>query len=193
MTDERPATYFSSPDDWRGWLEQHHDSETELWVGFWKGHTRRPTLTWPQSVDHALCFGWIDGLRQKVDEDRYRIRFTPRKTSSIWSAVNLRRFVELQDQGRVHARGIAAYGSRKEGRQVIYAYEVAERELPQEYAGRLEADPAALTFWQPTRPSYRRVATNWVLSAKREATRDRRMNELVEDCRAGRLIRSQRY
>jgi uncharacterized protein YdeI (YjbR/CyaY-like superfamily) len=193
MSEERPARYFTDPEQWRAWLVKHHESETELWIGFWKVHTGHPTMSNAQAVDEALCFGWIDAQMTSVDGDRWRKRFTPRKPDSTWSNVNLRRFAELEAQGRVTPAGVAAYRNRKEGKQGIYAYENETRELPEEYAALLAGDPEALAFWQSARPSYRKVVVSWVVSAKRQETRDRRMRELLDDCRAGRLVRSQRY
>ena len=190
---ERPATFFDSPPPWRAWLEGHHASARELWVGFHKSHTGVPSLTWPQSVDEALCFGWIDGVRQRIDEDRYRIRFSPRKATSIWSAVNLARIEELIAAGRVHQAGLAAYRGRLVREEPVYSYERTPGELPPEYAALLAADPVAQAWWDSRPPSYRRPATNWVLSAKRQETRDRRMAQLVADCAAGRPVKPLSY
>jgi uncharacterized protein YdeI (YjbR/CyaY-like superfamily) len=185
--------YFADAAEWRAWLLEHHQSETEVWLGFWKVHTGHGGITNAQAVDQALCFGWIDAQMHRVDEERWRKRFTLRRPGSIWSNVNLRRFAELEQQGLVAEAGLAAYRRRTEGRQGVYAYENEARELPEEYAGRLAADPVALEFWRSARPSYRKLATSWVVSAKRPETRERRMQQLLEDCRAGRLIKSQRY
>ena len=190
---DRPATFFAAPQPWRAWLEAHHATAGELWVGFHKRHTREPSLTWPQSVDEALCFGWIDGLRQRIDDDRYRIRFTPRRPTSIWSAVNLARIEELIAAGLVAEAGLAAYRGRTVREEQVYSYERPPADLPPDYAALLAADPAAQAWWDSRPPSYRRPATNWVLSAKRQETRDRRMAQLVADCAAGRPIKPLSY
>jgi uncharacterized protein YdeI (YjbR/CyaY-like superfamily) len=141
----------------------------------------------------ALCFGWIDSVAQRIDEDCVRQRWTPRKSGSNWSSINIASVERLIAEGRMRPAGLAAYEKRREDRSGIYAYENRERELPPEYAARLAADPAASAFWAVATPSYRKIATNWVLTAKQEATQDKRMAQLLEDSAAGRLIPSQRY
>ena len=185
---ERAATFFDGPEQFRDWLAAHHGVETELWVGFRKRHTGLPSMTWPESVDQALCYGWIDGLTQRIDGDSHRIRFTPRKPSSIWSAVNLRRFAELEQAGLVQPAGRAAYERRTEARSAVYSYEQPEQQLPAAWEQRLRDDPAAWAYWQARAPSYRRAAVHWVVSAKRADTRQRRMDQLALDCAAGRFI-----
>jgi len=190
---ERPATFFAAPDLWRAWLADHHATALELWVGFHKRHTSQPSMRWRESVDQALCFGWIDGVRQRIDDDRYRIRFTPRKPTSIWSAVNLARIEELIAAGLVGEAGLTAYRQRVVREEPVYSYEREPEELPEAYAAQLAAVPAAQAWWDSRPPSYRRPATRWVLSAKREETRDRRMAQLVADCAAGRPIKPLSY
>jgi uncharacterized protein YdeI (YjbR/CyaY-like superfamily) len=180
---------FASPADWRAWLEQHHASATELVVGFWKTGTGKACMTWSESVDEALCFGWIDAVRRRVDEDSYSIRFTRRKPTSTWSAVNVAKVAALEAQGRMTEAGRAAFARRTEARTGTYSYEQADVALDE---SPLRADPAAWAFWQAQPPSYRKVATHWVTSAKRPETRDKRLAELVADCAAGLRIRSQR-
>lgn len=182
-------TFFPSPQAWRAWLVQHHDGETELWVGFYKKGSGRPSLTWPESVAQALCFGWIDGIRRSVDDQAYMIRFTPRRPNSSWSEVNLRTFAELEAQGLVTDAGRAAHARRREDRSGMDAVEgVDDAALSGEQEARLRADPAAWEFFSAQPPWYRRAATRWVISAKREATRERRLDQLIADCAAGRTI-----
>lgn len=191
MAEERDAIYFDGPLDWRGWLEEHHATTPSVWVGMWKKHTGRVNLTWSDAVDHALCFGWVDSVRQRVDEDRSRLRFSPRRTGSPWSKVNLEKVARLEAVGLMTEAGRAAFEARTaEG---VYSYENGEIELAPEYDVLLAASPPALEFFESQRPSYRKIAKRWVMTAKRQETRDRRMAELVADCEAGRLIRSQRY
>jgi uncharacterized protein YdeI (YjbR/CyaY-like superfamily) len=195
MTDStvRPASFFTSAAAWRDWLQEHHGAESELWVGFSKRHTAQPSMTWAESVDEALCFGWIDGVRQRIDDDRYRIRFTPRRPGGIWSVVNQRRIAELIEAGLVAPAGLAAWERRRADRQGVYAYENAALELSPRYEAMLRADPAAAAFFESRAAGYRTIAIRWVMTAKREDTRDRRMAQLVQDSAAGRLIPSQRW
>jgi uncharacterized protein YdeI (YjbR/CyaY-like superfamily) len=192
-TPERPALFFSGPQEFRAWLEANHDRETELWMGLRKKHVPDRGLTWADAVVEALCFGWIDSVAQRIDEDSTRQRWTPRKPGSNWSAINIASVERLIGEGRMHPAGLAAYAQRREDRSGVYAYENRDLELPGEYAARLAADPAASAFWEQATPTYRKVVTNWVLTAKQEATRDKRMTQLLEDCAAGRLVPPQRY
>ncbi len=192
-TPERPAIFFADAAEFGRWLAAHHDTETELWMGFYrKGHPQAG-LTWEEAVREALCWGWIDSMAQGIDEHRRRQRWTPRKPTSNWSTININAVAELTAQGRMQPSGLAAFERRREDRSGIYAYENRERELPEHYAAQLAADPAATAFWEVATPSYRKLATNWVVTAKQEKTRDSRMAQLVDDCANGRLIPSQRY
>jgi uncharacterized protein YdeI (YjbR/CyaY-like superfamily) len=172
--------YFATPAAFRAWLERHHESAGELWVGFHKKSSGAPSLTWPESVDQALCFGWIDGLRKNVDATRYTIRFTPRKPRSVWSAVNIRRFGELEAAGEVRAAGHRAFAARRENRSGIYSYEQRSAELPEAFEQRLKRHRAAAAYFHGRPPSYRKAAIWWVVSAKKEETRERRFATLVE-------------
>jgi uncharacterized protein YdeI (YjbR/CyaY-like superfamily) len=181
--------FFARPEDFRAWLQANHDSAGELWVGFHKVGTGRPSITWPQSVDEALCFGWIDGVRKRLDDDSYVIRFTPRRKGSIWSAVNIKRMGELIAEGRVHPAGLAAFEKRRDDRSAIYSYEQrTTAELPDEYQRRFQENAAAWEFFQSRPPGYRRTATWWVISAKKEETREKRLATLIADSAAGRTI-----
>jgi uncharacterized protein YdeI (YjbR/CyaY-like superfamily) len=184
--------FFRTPAEWRAWLEQHHASEKEVWVGYWKRETGRPSLTWPESVDEALCFGWIDGLRKSIDASRYRIRFTPRKSSSIWSRVNIARAEALIAEGRMRPAGAAAFAARQENRSGVYSFEQRRPELEEPYASTLKGNAAAWDFFQRQPPSYRKAAGWWVVSAKQESTRLRRLKTLIEDSAAGLRIASMR-
>jgi uncharacterized protein YdeI (YjbR/CyaY-like superfamily) len=172
-------TYFASPAAFRAWLEAHHASASELWVGYHKRASGTPSMTWPESVDEALCFGWIDGLRRRVDDERYAIRFTPRRSGSVWSRVNLGRVEALIAEGRMRPPGLAAYRRRRPSDE-----ESDERppdQPPEPYASVFrERNEAAWTYFMAQSPSYRRTAVGWVLSAKREETRLRRLEQIIE-------------
>jgi uncharacterized protein YdeI (YjbR/CyaY-like superfamily) len=183
-------TFFATPDAFRAWLEEHHASATELLVGFHKKRSGKPSITWPEAVDQALCFGWIDGVRRSIDDDSYSIRFTPRKPNSTWSAVNVARVEELTRQGLMRPAGLEAFARRSPERTTTYSYEQrAGAALDPEHERRFRADKAAWAFFQAQPPWYRRAATWWVVSAKREQTRERRLAQLIADSAAGRPIR----
>lgn len=187
--DPSAARFFASPAAFRAWLAKHHETATELWVGFHKVATGRPSLTWSESVDQALCFGWIDGLRKRIDDERYVIRFTPRKPESTWSAVNLAKMEELFAAGLVTPAGRAAWERRSEARSRTYSYEQRkEAAFPPALARRFRAEEAAWKFFSEQPPGYRSLATFWVIAAKREATRLRRLQKLVECSAARRRI-----
>ena len=192
-TPERPALFFRDADEFGRWLAAHHDTETELWMGLHrKGHPEAG-LTWQEAVREALCWGWIDSLAQGIDEHTRRQRWSPRKPGSNWSTININAVAELIAQGRMQPSGLAAFERRREDRSGVYAYETRELELAEPYAAALAADPAAAAFWAAATPSYRKLAVNWVMTAKQETTRDARAATLVDDCAAGRLIKGQRY
>jgi uncharacterized protein YdeI (YjbR/CyaY-like superfamily) len=182
--------FFATPADWRAWLDEHHADEREVLVGFRKKGSGRPSITWPESVDEALCFGWIDGVRRRIDDESYSIRFTPRKPRSIWSAVNVARVAELTEQGRMQPAGLAAFARRSDERSGVYAYERGEDAvLPEAYERRLRENAAAAEFFDRQPPSYRKVALHWVVSAKKEETRLRRLDQLVAESAQGRRLR----
>jgi uncharacterized protein YdeI (YjbR/CyaY-like superfamily) len=184
-------TFFATPDEFRAWLQEHHAAESELLVGFHKKGSGRPSITWPQSVDQALCFGWIDGVRRSIDDASYSIRFTPRKPRSTWSAVNVRRVGDLTAQGLMHPAGVAAFERRSDDRTATYAYEQRQAAtLDPEQERRFRADERAWAWFQAQAPSYRRTATYWVISAKRGETRQRRLEQLISDSAAARPIPS---
>jgi uncharacterized protein YdeI (YjbR/CyaY-like superfamily) len=181
-------TFFATPAAFRRWLARHHERETELWVGFHKKGTGTASITWPESVEQALCFGWIDGVRKSVDEQRYAIRFTPRKASSIWSRINVAKAHELIEAGLMQPAGLAAFQKRTAARTGIYSAEQEEVALGPERERALRANRAAWRFFQAQPPWYRRSATWWVISAKREDTRARRLATLIERSAAGEWI-----
>jgi uncharacterized protein YdeI (YjbR/CyaY-like superfamily) len=180
--------HFKTPAEFRKWLATHHATEQELWAGYCKKATGKPSMTWPESVDEALCYGWIDGIRKGIDDDTYAIRFTPRKPSSTWSAVNIRRAQGLIAEGRMRAAGLKAFEARKENRSGIYSYEQRKEELDEPYARRLRRIQPAWKFYQLQSASYRRAANWWIVSAKQEATRLKRLERLIELSAAGRTI-----
>lgn len=184
------ARYFTSPAAWRGWLAKNHGGKTELWVGFHKRATGKPSLTWPQAVEQALAFGWIDGLRQSVDAERYRIRFTPRKPGSNWSAINVRTAERLIETGEMAPAGKAAFEARLAHRTAVYSFEQRqEAKLPPAMQRALRANAEAWAFFQAQPPWYRRTAAFWVTSAKKEETRELRFAQLLESSAAGRPIK----
>jgi uncharacterized protein YdeI (YjbR/CyaY-like superfamily) len=180
-------TFFASPSEWRAWLAENHRSASELWVGYYKVASGRPSMTWPESVDEALCFGWIDGLRRSIDEKSYRIRFTPRKEGSIWSAINTRRVAELTRLKRMAPAGLQAFESRDAKKTRLYSYERALG-LGEEYATRLQANKKAWKDFESRPPWYRRTAGHWVMSAKKEETREKRLATLIACSAAGKKI-----
>ena len=183
-------TFFPTPVDFRNWLKQNHDTARELLVGFYKKGSGKPSITWPESVDEALCFGWIDGVRRSIDAERYSIRFTPRRAKSIWSNVNTKRVAELTRQGRMHATGLAAFKARDPKRSGIYAFEQRKKdqELDAAYEAKIRKNKKAWAFFQAQAPYYRRMASLYVMSAKQEETRLRRLARLIADSEAGRRI-----
>ena len=186
--DIKDIHFFESPAEFRAWLEQHHATERELWVGYYKKGSGRPSMTWPESVDEALCFGWIDGIRKSVDGESYTIRFTPRRPRSVWSAVNIGRAGELTREGRMWPAGVKAFEARDENRSRIYAYEQREQGLAEPYAKKMRRNKAAWKFFQAQTASYRKLVGSWVSSAKKEETRLKRLEQLIEDSAAGRTI-----
>lgn len=192
-SEERPARFFADAAEFGAWLAAHHDTETELWMGLNKVHVQNRGLTWAQAVPEALCWGWIDSVAQRIDDDSTRQRWTPRKRTSIWSKVNIDHVERLRAEGRMQPSGLAIWEQRRTDR-APYTHEIDHAiVLPEAYAALLAADPAATAFWEAATTTYRRVCTNWVITAKQESTRDRRMAQLIADSRAGRMIPSQRY
>ncbi|MCF8239336.1 MAG: YdeI/OmpD-associated family protein [Saprospiraceae bacterium] len=191
MNADVATIFFDSPLAFRRWLEEHHQTEQVLWVGYYKKHTGTPSLTWPESVDQALCFGWIDGLRHTVDEKRYRIRFTPRKPTSNWSDVNVKRYGELLKEQQIHPAGKAAFAKKKREKSGVYSFEqdLKKLSLSPEYEAIIKKEKAAWAFFQKLPPSVRKPSIWWVVSAKQEATRERRLAELIRCSAEGKKIK----
>lgn len=173
--------FFVSPDLFRAWLHANHDRAAELVVGFYKKGSGKPSITWPESVDEALCYGWIDGIRHSIDDDGYTIRFTPRRPTSIWSNVNIAKVGELQRLGRMMSPGLAAWARRTPGKSGVYAFERRDAAAFDAAAERqFRRHAAACTYFQAQPAGYRRLATHYVVSAKRPETRARRLSVLIE-------------
>jgi uncharacterized protein YdeI (YjbR/CyaY-like superfamily) len=184
-----PATFFSSPAAFRAWFERHHASSSELLVGFYKRGSGKPSITWPESVDQALCFGWIDGVRRSIDHESYSIRFTPRRAGSNWSTINVNRVKELSASGLMSEAGLEAFRRRLENKSGIYSYEQRHSaKLTRADESRFKANKKAWAFFQAQPPWYRRTATHWVVSAKKEETQKRRLLTLISDSAKGRTI-----
>lgn len=187
-------TFFPTPEDFRNWLAENHQAETELWVGYFKKATGKPSITWPESVDEALCFGWIDGLRKSIDDEAYMIRFTPRKSTSHWSNVNIRRFTELKKEGRIQPAGEEAFKKRKEKNSGRASHEQTKTiKLDKEYEVKLKANKKAWEFFQSLPPGTRKQSIWYVISAKQEKTRQKRLGILIESSEAGDKIPPLRY
>jgi uncharacterized protein YdeI (YjbR/CyaY-like superfamily) len=187
--DESAPRFFESAAQFRAWLDANHASAAVLWIGFYKAHTRRGGLTYPEAVEEALCYGWIDGLKKRLDDDAFVQRFTPRRATSMWSAINLRKVERLVSAGRMHAAGLAVYEARDPRRALQYSFERTQpAELDAALARRFRANRAAWRFFESQPPGYRRVALHWVMSAKKPETRAKRLDHLIaESARALRL------
>jgi uncharacterized protein YdeI (YjbR/CyaY-like superfamily) len=174
-------TFFPTPADFRAWLEAHHDKSQELFVGFHKKDSGNPSITWPESVDAALCFGWIDGVRKSLNETSYTIRFTPRRPTSTWSTVNIKRAQQLKKMGLMHPAGLKAFAARIAKKSGIYAYEQRKSaRFTREQEKQFRANKTAWEFFRSQAPWYQRVTTYWLISAKREETKLKRLSSLIE-------------
>jgi uncharacterized protein YdeI (YjbR/CyaY-like superfamily) len=182
-------TFFATSAAFRSWLEKHHDTTDELWVGFYKKASDRPSITWPEAVDVALSFGWIDSVRRSIDDISYTNRFTPRRPGSTWSAVNVGRVNELTRMGLMHPAGLKAFDKRKEEKTGIYSYEQRhEARLDSKFERELQANRKAWTFFQNQALWYRQACIVWVMSAKKEETRKRRLASLIDHSSRGRTV-----
>jgi uncharacterized protein YdeI (YjbR/CyaY-like superfamily) len=181
--------FFLTSQELRAWFRKNHLSATELWIGFHKKHTGKPSITWPESVDEAVCVGWIDGIRKGIDEESYMIRFTPRRSGSIWSAVNIKRVEALTNEKRMQPAGLAALAGRRENKSGIYSYEQRSAQLPEAYAALLRKNKKAWDFFQAQPPSYRKMIGWWVVSAKQEKTRRKRLDRLITQSACGTRLR----
>ncbi|MEP7323740.1 MAG: YdeI/OmpD-associated family protein [Saprospiraceae bacterium] len=186
-------TFFATPAKFRAWLSKNHKKKTALIVGFYKVGTGKPSMTWSESVDQALCFGWIDGIRKSIDKESYLIRFTPRKATSIWSAINIKKMEELSAQGLMQPSGLASFDLRKDHKSKIYSYENPETLLSKEYEKIFKANKKAWKFYKALAPGYRKTLTARVMSAKQETTRLKRLNGFIQECEAGRNILKEYY
>ena len=181
--------FFATPAEFGAWLERHHETELELIVGFHKKGSGKPSITWAESVEQALRFGWIDGIRRSLGDDAYTIRFTPRKPSSNWSQINVATVERLKADGLMTPAGLRAYEARKAERTGIYSFERRRAaKLPREFEQRFRASREAWDWFSSRPPGYRRTATHWVVSAKRDETRERRLETLIDCCSEGRKI-----
>jgi len=183
------VTYFKTPADLRKWFKANHRKGEELWVGYYKKGSGHPSVTWPESVDEALCVGWIDGVRKTIDADRYTIRFTPRRATSIWSAVNIARMKVLTGEKRVLPAGHDAFAARRENKSGIYAYEQRRDRLEEPYASMLKKHKAASAFFEAQPPGYRKVIGWYIVSAKQEDTRLKRLKIVIDACEKGKRLR----
>jgi uncharacterized protein YdeI (YjbR/CyaY-like superfamily) len=180
--------FFQTPADFGTWLEKNHATATELWVGFYTKDSGKPSITWPESVDQALCFGWIDGIRKRVDEISYQIRFTPRRRGSIWSATNIKSAKKLVSQKQMRPAGLKAFAARIENKSGIYSYEQRTTELSEPYAKLLKKNKAAWNFFEKQPPSYRKMIGWWIISAKKEETRMARLAKLISESGKGKRL-----
>src|SRR6266481_5802229 len=182
-------TFFPAPADFRAWFEANHDKSRELLVGFHKRDSGKPSITWPESVQVALCFGWIDGVRKSIDETSYMIRFTPRKPASTWSSINIKFVQELTKKGLMHPAGLKAFAARRAKKSGIYSYEQRKSaKLSREQAKQFRANKTAWEFFRSQAPWYQRVTTWWVVSAKKEETKRKRLSLLIEHSRNHRTM-----
>lgn len=183
---EANPIFFKSAEEYRAWLEKNHESATELWIGYWKKATGKPSLTWEDTVNESLCFGWIDGVRKSIDAESFKQRVTPRRATSIWSQINIRKVKELTDAGRMWPAGLKVF--EKRDRTKAYSFENLAAVLGPDAQKQFRANRKAWTFWEAQPPGYRRIASWYVMSAKQEATRQRRLERLISDSAAGRRL-----
>lgn len=173
------TVFFPTQQDFRRWLEENHETETEIFVGYYKVSSGKDGMTWSESVDQALCFGWIDGVRRNIDKESYCNRFTPRKPKSNWSAVNIKKVAELTKKGLMKSAGIAAYAKRTDDKSKVYAYENELKSLSDEFEKRFKENEKAWNFFETQANWYKKQMINWVMTAKQEATRQSRFEKLL--------------
>ena len=182
-------SFFATAELWRAWLDKNAASSTEILVGFWKVDSTKQSMTWSQSVDEAICFGWIDGVRKRIDDQAYQIRFTPRKPASVWSAVNIKKVEQLTASGRMTESGLQAYSHRVQSKSVIYAYEQpAQAELTASELGDFMENKSAWTFFESCPPSYRKVLLHWITHAKKPETRQARLLKAIKASQVGKRL-----
>ena len=182
------ATFFATPQEFRKWLEQHHQTETELIVGFYKVKSGKSSMTWSESVDQALCFGWIDGIRRTIDSDSYSIRFTPRRRTSIWSPINIKKVEDLAREGLMKPEGLKAFSHRKEDQSGVYSYNKQPQKLDTTYENQFRENTVAWNFFMKQAPSYQKMITYWVMSAKKEKTRQSRLEKVIKESEAQKRV-----
>jgi len=180
--------FFANSAEFRKWLEENHQIETELYVGYYKVSTGKPSMNWSESVDEALCFGWIDGVRRSIDKESYCNRFTPRNAKSNWSAVNIKKVEEMIRLGKMTSSGMTAFEKRTESRSEIYSYENLPEKLSPEFEDRFKENPSDWEFFQKQAPSYKKVRIYWVMEGKQEQTRWSRLEKLIAACQSGEKI-----
>ncbi len=185
--------FFKKQSDLRKWFKKNADTATMLLIGYYRLSTGKPSITWSQSVDEALCFGWIDSVRNSIDEESYSIRFTPRKLNSIWSAVNIKKVGELKELGLMTPKGLTLFENKDENKLRTYSFERSQVELSNEFEKKFKANKKAWKFFQQMAPSYKKPAINWVISAKQEITKLSRLTTLINDSEAGRKIKPLDY
>ena len=185
--------FVATPEELRDWFDANHETADELWLGYYRKSTGRPSVDWSQAVDEALCVGWIDGVRRSVDDTTHVQRFTPRRKGSTWSAINVAKVAALTREGRMRPAGLAAFEARTAANTAIYSYERAAATFSPDEEARLRATPDAWADWEARPPSYRRAVTHWVTSAKGAATRERRLEALIADSAAGRKVGPMRW
>lgn len=180
--------FFASAEEFRLWLQENHSLKQEIWAGYYKAGTGKPTMNWSDSVDQALCFGWIDGIRKSIDEERYCMRFTPRKPNSNWSTININKVEELSAKGLMTPAGMASYEKRKPEKSGVYSFERDAATFSSDFEKQFKANKAAWTYFSAAAPSYRKTSTFWVVSAKQETTKLNRLLKLIEACEEGRRL-----
>ena len=185
----RNVRFFKSPAELRRWFRANHKSADELWVGFHRKDSGRKSISWPEAVDEALCVGWIDGIRKSLDETSFTNRFTPRRKGSTWSSVNIARVEALSKAKRMRPAGLAAFAERKTFKSGIYSYEQRPQTLPEPYAGMLRRNAAGWAFFQAQPPGYRKLATWYIVSAKKDETRKQRLQRLIDACARSERLR----
>lgn len=173
--------FFTTPLEFRKWLTENHQTATEILVGFYKVHSGKPSITWPQSVDQALCFGWIDGVRKSINSESYCIRFTPRKPSSIWSTVNIKKVEELTKQGLMQQAGHEAFAKRKEEKSKIYSFETDVKKLSNDFEKQFKANKVAWEFFIKQAASYQKAVIHWIVTAKQEKTQQNRLEKVITE------------
>lgn len=181
-------TFFDTQEEFRNWLKKNHSKATDIWLGYYKKGASKTGITYKQAVDQALCFGWIDGIAKSIDEERYCQRFTPRRKTSIWSQVNIRRYCELKELGLVHPAGEKTFDNRDPRKENLYSFEQEKHELPAAYLKQIKANKKAWTFFESLTPSVKKPSIWWINSAKQENTRVKRLATLIQCCEEGRKI-----